>query len=411
MLIEFKVKNFRSIKDEMVLSMLASSDKSHNTNLITCEALNDDRLLKTAAIYGANASGKSNIIKAFSTMVRIINTSHSYQKGAKLDYDPFRFDSENKAKPTEFQVVFIIDDVKYIYYFSYDDSKIIDESLHYYPNGRKALIFDRKNTTDFEFKIDETVQRFNSEKTPENVLYLSRATQLNYELTANAFKWFSEHVIVISSTDTPQYFDYTSDLIINKNKKIEILAALKAADIGIEDINAERTDVKLDDLPEELPTELKKILIGKKQLRIKTIHHGESYDLSQFESDGTQRIYSLIGPIISTIEGGGIIVLDELDTKLHHFLNVLIIGFFHDSKNQASQLIFTTHNTQLLTQEIFRRDQIWFTEKNPDAGSTELYSLLEFHQRKDTNIREGYLAGRYGAIPFLKYEGIINERL
>lgn len=434
MLIEFSIQNFRSIKEEVIFSLVASSDKSLNNNLIEKDILKKDKLLRSAIIYGPNASGKSNVVLAFNSLEKLVLNSHKFQKGTKIEYSPFKLDNSYLSKPTKFEIVFIKNNIKYVYGVSFTNEKIIDEYLYYYPKGHKSLIFERKDTYNYKFTVDRGDQKFYSEKTLENVLYLSNSTQLNYKKTAEAFDWFKDTLRIVRATDHPGLIDETVELF-NSDKELKetILKALIIADVGIIDLSAtiEKVpfeNVSLDSL-ENFPNVKKNLKKGSVILAqddkgmqfvnmdIKTIHKaindkGDEFKVEfdfEEESEGTKRLFSLIGPWIYALKKGNILVVDELDTKLHHLLNVFLINLFHDpdqNKNNA-QLIFTSHNTNLLNLDLFRRDQIWFTVKKPKIGSTDLYSLLEFSPRKDKNIQIGYLEGRYGAIPFISGEKVI----
>jgi hypothetical protein len=403
MLIEFSVENFRSIKEKVTLSMVASSDKSlENNNLISVkpEIMKKDRLLKSAVLYGANASGKSNVIMALGFLRNLVMNSHKHQKGDKINCIPFKLDEEYLSKPCKFEVIFIKNDIEYIYGLSVTGEKVVDEYLYYYPGSRRAAIFQRSSTNNYKFTVDEKQQEFISQRTLDNVLYLSKSTQENYSKTSDAFEWFKDDLSVIGPTDHPILRDFTAMLLNNQNVKPIILRALSEADLGIVDVS----------------TSTKKIILANEneleKTEIKTLHEGCDNEGNRMaipfnfneESEGTQKLFFLIGSWIEALVNGRILVVDELDTKLHHSLNVFLIKLFHDptqNKNNA-QLIFTTHNTNLLDLDLFRRDQIWFTEKNPEYGNTNLYSLAEYSPRKDENIQKGYLLGRYGAIPFIK---------
>ena len=417
MLIEFNVQNFRSIKEEVTFSLVASADKSLDNNLIETDMLRDN-LLRSAVIYGANASGKSNFVLACNSLKNMVIQSRMFQKGTKINYSPFKLDKKYLSKPSKFEVVFIKNNIKYIYGVSFNSEKIIDEYLYYYPEGRRALIFERRDTNNYRFTIDRKEQIFISEKTLDNVLYLSNSTYLNYDKTSKAFDWFIDDFGIIGVADHPALIEYTIQKL-NEDVKMKgfILKALIEADLGINDLSASLEVIPIDESPIPIPIreQLKAFITdsGGKfvNMDITTIHKvldeigNENYVKFDFEeeSEGTKRLFSLIGPWIDSLNNGRVLIVDELDTKLHHLLNVFLIKLFNDptqNKNNA-QLIFTTHNTNLLDLDIFRRDQIWFTEKNPSKGSTDLYSLIEFRPRKDKNIQKGYLAGRYGAIPFI----------
>jgi AAA15 family ATPase/GTPase len=422
MLIEFSVENFRSIKKIVTLSLLASSDKSLDDNLIKTDVLKKDNLLRSAVIYGANASGKTNIVLAFSFLRNLVINSHKNQKDDKLDLSPFKLDKEYISKPSKFEIIFIKDNVKYIYGVSATNEKIIDEYLYYYPpKGRKSIIFERKDTNHFRFTKDKEEQKFLSERTINNVLYLSSSTQLNYKITSEVFDWFKDKLQTIDTLGNPKWIQSTIDLFNedDKSKKF-VLKSLLEADLGIEDVIASIEKISSDDIPIELKKKKRGRVWGDedgiKKINIETIHKviDEKDEVSYIpmdyfnESGGTQRIFEMIGTWINALKNGHIIIVDELDVKLHNLLNLFLIKLFHDTTQNISnaQLIFTTHNTNLLDLDIFRRDQIWFTEKNPNSGSTDLYSLMEYSPRKDMDIQKGYLAGRFGAIPFISEERI-----
>lgn len=403
MLIEFSIENFRSIRERITLSLVSSSDKSLDYNLIKKEDTSEkDCFLRSEVIYGANASGKSNIVSAFKFLKELVENSHNNQKDTKIKISPFKLDANYSSKPSKFEVVFIKKNTKYVYGVSVTNEKIIDEYLYHYPKGSRALLFMRSNTIDYKFTVDKYDQEFFSRKTLENVLYLSRSTQLAYKKTSEAFDWFKDKLNVITSQDLIPSTKFTIEMIDkDKNLKKNVLNALIEADLGIDDLSL----IPVFDNSGNLMNH-----------DVRTIHTAFRGKNNEFkvpfefheESDGTQKMFALIGPWIEALSNGHTLIVDELDTKLHHFLNVFLIKLFHDptqNKNNA-QLIFTTHNTNLLNLDLFRRDQIWFTEKNPDTGSTDLYSLLEFSPRKDKNIQKGYLAGRYGAIPFISEDRI-----
>lgn len=405
MLIEFSVENFRSMREKCTFSMLASSDNLLEDNLIKMDVLGEDRLLKTAAIYGANASGKSNVLMAIGFLKALVLNSHNHQKGQKISFFPFKL-GKNQDQPTKFEIVFIKENTKYVYNVSFNADSIIDEILCYYPNGRKAIIFERKNTGDYSFTVDKEIQKLFSERTLDNMLYLSKATQENYKLVFPAFEWFRDNLQVIQS-ENPAMTNFTANLLKDSPEmKQIILKSLLEADLGIEDVS---TEVKKVSLPDSFPPQLKELLLrenphGLDQIEISTSHKGVKFDFNSEESEGTKRIFSLIGPWIDSLKNGRVLLVDELDTRLHHLLNIFLINLFQDPTQNLTnaQLIFTTHNVLLLNEDIFRRDQIWFTEKNNKDGSTDLYSILEYTPRKDKDLKNGYLAGKYGALPFIK---------
>lgn len=420
MLIEFSVKNFKSIKEKQTLNMEATSDTSLDYNLIEYkdQANKKYRLLKSSVLYGANASGKSNVLESLMVLRQLVKKSHENQKGDKLRRDPYRFKEEYLSRPTKFDIVFIYENIKYNYGLVYDEEKVIEEYLYYYPKGRKSQIFERKSTDKFKFNKDKKEQNMIKERTRDNVLYLSSSTQFNYEKTTKAFDWFNEKLQGIGPGDYTRLTEYTLNNLKKNNKfKNKIQRALKIADFGITDITGKTEKISVDEI-EDLPINVKELGLTKdgelESLEINTIHELEKVEgsLPLFkESEGTQRFFSVIGPIITALQNGEVLIIDELDTKLHHMLNKFIIELFHDPEENpnGAQLIFTTHNTNLLDQDLFRRDQIWFTERNPKTAATDLYSLVEYSPRKDKDIEKGYLVGRYGGIPFISNKKILKE--
>jgi AAA15 family ATPase/GTPase len=319
--------------------------------------------------------------------------------------------------------MFINNNIKYYYELSYNSKKVINESLYFYPNGRKTLIFNRKKTTDYTFNRNKRIQKLIEKRTKNNVLYLSAAAQWNYEKAIDPFEWFNNNFKGIRSQNSSDIIKFTLESI-NKDKKFKklVLKALKLADIGISDISGKVNKITSEDSNLDVPPELKSLIsTGKleyEEIKISTEHKlikesGEEikvlFDFGKDESEGTIRLFSLIGPWLHTLKNGNVLIVDEMEIKLHDKLIQFLIDLFHDpiQNNKRAQLIFSTHNTNLLDLDIFRRDQIWFTEKDYNYGFTNLYSLLEFHPRKDINLQRGYLAGKYGAVPFIKNNKVI----
>jgi AAA15 family ATPase/GTPase len=419
MLIDFSVENFLSIKEEVCFSLLASSDKSLDNNLITGEkALKKNNLLRSAVLYGANASGKSNVLKALDNLKDLVITSSQNIPGQKIRFLPFKLDEKCLSKPSKFNINFVQGGIRYNYKVSFTSEKVVDESLHYYPKGAEATLFERYDTINYKFTIDKSKQKGMAERTLENVFYLSNSAQQNYDKTLAPFKWFSNVLDVIGPTE--RLDKYGTVKLMDKDEKFKniVLRALVVADLGISDLHSSIKEIPPDDflnLPEDL-----KALIDTSNKKIDSVNHivlkffhngfdekhnkiDVQFDIDE-ESDGTQRLFSLIGPWLNSLKNGNILVIDELDSKLHPFLCEYLIGMFNNPEinTSNSQLVFTTHNSTFLDQDIFRRDQIWFTEKDAEFGNTNLFSLLEFKQRRDANIEKGYLAGRYGAVPFIK---------
>ena len=407
MLIEFTVENYLSIKEPMTLSMIATSDNTLQENIIERE---NYRLVKSAAIYGSNASGKSNVLKALKYMRELILESHQNQRGDKTSVIPFKLDQETMNKPSKFEIIFIHDKIKYIYGFAVDSDKVVNEYLYSYQFNRKKTIFERGMKIPFYCTADRTKQNIIYETTLDNILYLSKATQSNYKPVHGAFDWFGNTLkCVLTDLQIPvnRFLGYTAfEISRNPAAKIKALNFLHEADIGIDDIITALNE-------EQVFDEEKNETVTQKIIDIKTKHIGRKsnketyeviFDLAE-ESSGTIRFLGLLGPIIDVIENGYVLVYDELDIILHPMLSRFIIKLFHSQNTNPhnAQLIFNSHDSTLLDNELFRRDQIWFTEKKND-GSTDLYSLSDFKPRKPRkkdNFQKHYIEGRYGAIPYI----------
>jgi len=423
MLIEFNVKNYRSIKDEMTLSMVASnSDKTSLPNNLVRGILKSDNLLRSALIYGANASGKTNVLLALNFFKRHVLKSANNPKGKGIIFEPFRLEDTFNKKPTEMSIVFLKNEIKYIYEISFNKERVVYEFLQLYKSNRPMVLFKRyfnkpkvKDISKYH-KINEYYYYFPNhtkkqkdiaDKTNENTLYLSKTRTENFKPTDDVYQWFDD--LVFMGPDSISE-DFTLRLSEKSEKyKNLILNALNAADFGIDNFKSESKLVSFEEFPEQVKSffaQNPNIKHSNKLLRNEfwIYHKGKPFDFIREESEGTKRIFSLIGPIIDVLEKGKVIIFDEFEVKLHPDLNKFILELFHNplQNKYNSQLIFTTHNTNLLDLDIIRRDQVWFTEKNPKTCATELYSLLEFKPRKDKNIERGYLAGKYGALPFIK---------
>ncbi len=427
MLVEFSVENFLSIKEKVTLSMLASkSGKENPDNLIDVghvPTLKGEKLLKSVAIYGANASGKTNVLRAFEFVKRLVSSSHEFQPQERIldkiseatlcNFKRFKLDESCLNLPIKFNLIFVQNfiNVKYEYGFSLNEEKIIEEHLYHYPNGYKTIIFEREESNKFKFTQDIQEQEALSKRTSENKLYLSVASQWNFEKVKNAYNGITDLSNLI---DFKGFTEFSAKKLQEdiEFKKI-FLNYLKKADFDIEDVEIiEPAALTLLYNALKIPTkeqgESKTEFSPKKE--IYTYHFGIDKNNNKIpikfnlreESKGTQEYFNFLGILLSGLKWGAVFVVDEIEDSLHPSLVKNIIELFHNpeiNKNNA-QLIFTTHETNLLSLDLLRRDQIWFTERKEDK-STDLYSLAELSPRLDENIQKGYLNGRYGAIPFL----------
>lgn len=390
MLLQFTIKNFRSLRNEVTLSLLASSSKEHADNLFIIDKKKS--LLPVAVLYGANAAGKSNVLLAMQTMQDMI-TGKSAQllKDKPLPFQPFLFDNHAPLGPTEFGVIYIYDGVKYEYCYSYNQDAIVSETLYHWPKGREALIFSREGSS-YRFAENQREQQTLASRTPDNKLYLVSSNEWNAPQTEAAYRWFTEKLLPYDAQDNATTTTNAIKDSINENPmRVRIMQELLRADLGI--VGAGVTEQG-----------------DGKQPRVLMVHRTKDGDgdkkfpmpLEQ-ESAGTQRFFARIGPWLQALEKGGVLFVDELEASMHPLLTRRLVEMVQDSQintNQA-QLVFTTHDATILDLSLLRRDQIWFAEKNGDTLGTELFSLWDFSARKDENVEKGYLLGRYGAIPFL----------
>ena len=416
MLIQFSVKNYMSFKDKVVLALNPSSDKDHPENINENGAYSATNLI---AIYGANASGKTSLFKAMTAALNMIRLSNIMQVNQPISsVIPFKFDSKTMEEPSEFEFIFVADDNnRYVYGFSADRSRITEEYLYLYKSQRPTVIFERTGEN-YEFKSQksmlEPLVRFN---TP-NKLFLATATNWNTESTIIPYKWLSEKMVTF--TDTQALTNLSLELYKGEKSEEYIRFTerlLQSADINISaiKINVKKTKIEVPAGMQFSQAMVNGQLLTQEveQIEVNTEHLiGEGDDKEKYvlglgeESLGTNQLF-ILGPFLKdAFEKGIVVVVDEIDKSLHTFIVKHIINMFRnkDINKAGAQLIFTTHDTSLLSLSTFRRDQVYFTEKNSKTGVSDLYSLDELPVRKTDNIEKGYLLGRYGAIPYIRGE-------
>lgn len=406
MLIQFTVKNFRSIKGEQVLSMVTGPGDEVADNLISHFAMGKDKLSKSSVIYGANASGKTNLIMAISYLTNIVRHSAKFKKDEPIShYEPFAFDKKTLNAPVKFEAVFIANNTKYLYGISFLKLEIREEYLYYYPKNKKRLIFKREFDGSYKIPRQKSLsQKIVQELELKNSLLLSYVSNLKSLSNAwPALEWFTKKMFNFGPTvDVPNIQRYTANALLG-NPKIEetLLSFLKSSDIKISAIEIKRHE--MDKVFSDFPASIKDFS-QKWDIKFVRKIKGNFYKLDfEEESEGTRQMFALFAPIAQALNFGEVLLIDEISSKLHYSLTEFILRIFNHPKinSRNAQLIFSTHNTNLLSKNVFRRDQIWFTEKNRKDMATHLYSLLEYSPRKNENIQKGYLAGRYGAIPFI----------
>ncbi len=423
--------NYLSFKDKVTLSMVAADIEELQENRIQT----DDpewHILKSAAIYGANASGKSNLIKAMAFMKRfVLNSSRETQYGDYIIKERFKFSTETENKPSSFEISFISGAIRYTYGFDVDNSRVHREWLYSYPDDEETILFNREqdNIEIVNFEEGKGLE----DKTRSNALFLSVAAQFNGKIAKNIFDWFAIFKF-ITGLDDEDTLPYTLDQLDDATRKDIILDLLNWADLQIKevrkiDFEAMLSDVsselsklsskitdEIPNLSNEMTKEHKKLIEAHKQVKIKHKHalnmftYHALYDADNnevgteempllSESEGTRKILSLAGLIVDTLLDGKILVIDEMDARLHPNITSYIVKLFNRNKTNA-QLIIATHDTNLLNNRLYRRDQVWFTEKDR-YGATALYSLAEFKLTGDESYEKDYRSGRYGAIPFI----------
>ena len=421
MLLSFTVGNFRSFKENKTFSMKAASIQEHKEFVRESEG---SRLLPVAAVYGANSSGKSNLLSALRMMKDVLLSSVKTNPTEKLKTDTFKLDEEHPQKPTLFDIVFSTNGITYRYGFEYTETSITGEWLYTVNNDREKNLFIR-NSEGIGVSKDFPEGKDKEEATAENRLFLSLVAQLNGKTSLAVMKWF-EDLRVMSGARDSDFRKYSFDYLFADNPKAELAQTfISAMDLGFTSLRKADTEDEKNDL---LNSEGKpktgfeaifnlgwslfppKIQTGHKVLHKDGTFTEAFFSNDEMESEGTKKIINMSGPIADTLLNGGIIVIDELDAKLHPLLTKKIIGIFNSPKTNLynAQLIFATHDTNLLSNKIFRRDQIWFAEKNREDESTDIYPLSEIKEQNGDKIRndriyeKDYINGKYGAIPYLR---------
>lgn len=402
MLLRFQVTNFRSFRSEQTLSMVAGSFKDHAEAVFHPSGV-EEGVLPVAAIYGANASGKTNVILALRFMRDAVRNSHArWEPDAPIELEPFAGDP---ASPITFAVDFLLNGVRYQYGFSTSTAAILEEWMFAYPAGKKQTWFAREKDKPISFSAkmpgdNRTIERL----TRPNSLFLSAAAQNNHEALSPVFRWFSRSLAFVMGGRS-RISQRTIATCTDGESRDRMAQMLQFADLGIASLRVVDWGQALLAAGGRAPEKEAKEVIFSHQI-------GNSLQpFREFqESRGTIAFLSSLAPILRALDGGGLLCIDELDHSLHPLLAIEVIRLFCDPKRnpKGAQLIFNTHDTNLLSADLLRRDQIWFTEKARD-GASQLYPLTDFKPRREENLETGYLQGRYGAIPFLNPDGLLGH--
>ncbi|MCT4616357.1 MAG: ATP-binding protein [Marinifilaceae bacterium] len=416
MIIEFTVGNFLSFKKKRTLKFKASGISELPNNVFKVGSY---KLIKSGVIYGANSSGKSNLIKAIDRMRDVVLNSVRLNDNEELDFSPFLL-SNTEEEPTYFEVDFLIGMKKYRYGFEYNLNEIISEWL-FIKEGRKEEIpyFIR---TEEGIGVSEVFEEgIDKEKaTNNNRLFISLVAQLGGEISKSILEWFKSYN-VISGIDHKDYTGFTLKMLHQKidgcQQSQELYQRLQ---LGFKGVDIAEKEFDASSVPTSLPDSLRKKLEGKTVVTINTIHNkyddlgniigSHPFEKENQESEGTKKVIDLSGPIFDTLLSGRMLIIDELDAKLHPLITTQLIKLFNNTETNPNnaQLFFATHDTNLLSSKLFRRDQIWFAEKD-EVEQTDIYSMSNItlpdgsKVRNDSNLERNYIRGRYGAIPFLTY--------
>jgi uncharacterized protein len=424
MLIEFSVENYRSFREQVTLSMIAAKLRARDEQLDQDNVITvSDKLslVRSVAIYGANASGKSNLIKAFAMMRDFVRNSARGQAEDAIPVEPFLLDKETTHQPSTFEIVFLLDNIQYRYGFSATPERVLLEWLYYVPKSHEVKLFTREDAI-LDLGTQFREGRRLAEKTRKNALFLSVVAQFNGEISEKVVHYIRSHYFISENKDSYNVSETTKylkdDAYHNQIKNI-----IKTLDLDIEDIQYEEPGIAIyaRDAPKREDTPISPLNLKFKQVgSLVSVHQftlpsGELREVrmpfQEMESLGTQKVLALSGPLLNILTNGYTLFLDEMDARLHPLITQTLLSLFHspDTNPNNAQLIFVTHDTNLLDKRLLRRDQIYFTEKDKTSG-TKLYSLAEFKLeskngkrtiRNDSSYDDNYKRGRYGAIPYL----------
>ena len=393
MLLNFSCSNVRSIRDKVTLDLRANGDDALENCLLRFE---NERVNPACAIYGSNATGKTSVLKGISLMSSLVGSNHLIQAGGLLPRAPHRL---WQAKPTDFSMEFVWKKTRYVYSFSYVDTEVLSESLYFAPNGRLGMVFSREGA---KVKASEKFSRIESlckEKLLPHKLILSlAANNLAYEEVINAFLFYKEGLVVLLN-DNNNWLEYSAGKLENdKAIKTMFLNFLKKTGSDIVDIKAkaERRPVNPAAIPANMPAELKTVLLNSLEVHtaLTTVYKNFTLDIKE-ESMGTQKLIRLLCPIMDIFQKGKIFVCDEIESHLHPLIVRQLVGRFASGKGNGAQIICATHNVEMLDLNLFRRDQIYFTDINPDYHRTTLKPLSSYQCRKDENVQRKYLESKY----------------
>ncbi|MCD8294299.1 MAG: ATP-binding protein [Clostridia bacterium] len=411
MLLEFSCSNHKSIRKKVLFSAIATPDTSNEENLIP---YGKDRILKSAVIYGANGSGKTNLLSAISYVKMMVMNSIGHQPNEKINQMPHKL--EGFDKDSTYAIQFTIKDIRYAYGFTLTNRIVTDEYLYYFPKGRQVCVFERNQ--DGVIPGNSFRNAFNTCKDvlkPNRLMLSCAANFSSVKETEDAYRFFAEDLVIYNPDNQNDWMNYSLYQIAeNKVLKNTILDFMRSLDINIRDIKVKinRTNFKHTGIslaPPVFSEDFNKSVLNKDKdsITARIVYDEFETDLLYEESSGIQKLVSLLCPLIDVITNGKIMLCDELESGLHESLVYGLIKEFMKSNHngQQAQIFFTAHETAFIDTNLFRRDQIWFTEMKKEGRETDLYSLAELKNiRKEENFGRGYISGRYGAIPMLNID-------
>ena len=427
MLLEFSVGNYLSFKEIKSLSLVASPITEFKEN--SSVKLHDNTLLKGAIIYGANSSGKSNLIRAMSTMRRLVLKSFEQSSSDTLKVTPFLLSTTTADKPSHFEIIFQVEESRYRYGFEVTNTEVSAEWLYEAKLNKENALFIREGDgIDVKSSFEEGKDL--ESKTRNNALFLAVIDQFNGPIAKRIMKWF-ENFIAISGLQHEAYEFITFHMLSDEKTAKPLMDFYRSLDLGFDAIKPKRIPFNPKELPNDIPESLLKLMVkdfeGSHRFVFKTRHPKfdeknrpagyQEFDLREQESAGTNKVFNLSGPVFDVLKDGGVLVVDELDASLHPLMTLAITKLFNSAKHNPknAQLIFATHDSNLLSKGNYRRDQIYFIEKDK-YGASDLYSLIELREtdgtkiRKDRSFEKDYVEGRYGAIPYIgNVQKAVNE--
>lgn len=413
MLMQFTFDNFRSIKDSVTFSMVSGLNNRHSVL-----PARHYKLLPSAVIYGANASGKSNVVRALDYMkAMVLNVRKVFQSTDTLNHEPFRLSTETMNASSSFEVIFFNDQVKYRYGFEADSTTVYSEWLFADEKGKEARLFFRDSDTGEFYVNPEKFKEGKGLKVLPNSLFIWKCDQEGGQIAHSILEWFKK-VNLLNGMRPSDYLFYTLNQMKKPEFYQEIKRLVKSADLGIDDLKHREDEIPANEIEKlPVPKEIRDsvlanasplVKLGARTIHVKYNEAGnpegfEEFDLASDESEGTKKYFCLSAPFIDSLRNGKILLVDELDASLHPLLTMALISLFNNPEinTRNAQLIFVSHDTNLLNQKLFHKSQIWFTEKDR-FGSTHLHSLVEYKNVRATdNLEKHYIQGKYGAIPYV----------